>query len=224
MGAPLAFLATATEAVDHRCITSTAFGGLPRDRGSTRNRMVKPNPPVGRLVGRRIRLIGLLMEKPRNPSSAGVSPIDEAEFPSLVGLRASPVHHEHGEEPTSAPEVARTRSWNRVVEPNLPRVSTGAGSSESRLLNEEWRLQQRAGGSGVTLSRSRTASLRRRPSPWRAGAPARDGRVRARPDLRCNRAAQARARTRRTHRAQARSGDRAPAAPPRSTSPVQHRE
>ena len=60
VGVPLAFLATATEAVHHRCITSTAFGGLPRDRGSTRNRMVKPNPPAGRLVGRRIRLTGLL--------------------------------------------------------------------------------------------------------------------------------------------------------------------
>jgi hypothetical protein len=51
-GVPLAFLATATEAVHHRCITSTAFGGLPRDRGSTRNPMVKPNPPTRRLVGR----------------------------------------------------------------------------------------------------------------------------------------------------------------------------
>src|SRR5262249_48106015 len=60
VGVPLAFLAAATEAVHHRCITSTAFGGLPRDRGSTRNRMVKPNPPAGRLVGRRIRLRGLL--------------------------------------------------------------------------------------------------------------------------------------------------------------------
>src|SRR5262249_8073224 len=63
-GVPLAFLAAATEAVHHRCITSTAFGGLPRDRGSTRNRMVKPNPPAGRVVGRRIRLRGLLREKP----------------------------------------------------------------------------------------------------------------------------------------------------------------
>jgi hypothetical protein len=60
----LAFLATATEAVHHRCITSTAFGGLPRDRGSTRNQMVKPNRLARRLVGRRIQLIDLLKEHP----------------------------------------------------------------------------------------------------------------------------------------------------------------
>ncbi len=48
-----------------RCITSTAFGDVPRDRGSTRNRMVKLNPPARRLVGRRIRLTGLLRRKPR---------------------------------------------------------------------------------------------------------------------------------------------------------------
>jgi hypothetical protein len=66
VGVPLAFLATATEAVHHRCITSTAFGGLPRDRRSTLNRMVKPNSSATRLVGRRIRLTGLLTESPAN--------------------------------------------------------------------------------------------------------------------------------------------------------------
>jgi hypothetical protein len=44
MGVPLT---TATEAVHHPCITSTAFGGLPRNRGPTRNRMVKPKPLAG---------------------------------------------------------------------------------------------------------------------------------------------------------------------------------
>src|SRR5262249_56052063 len=68
VGVPLAFLATATEAVHHRCVTSTAFGGLPRDRGSTRNRMVKPNPPAGRLMGR----IRLSLDSSRSRSSRGM--------------------------------------------------------------------------------------------------------------------------------------------------------
>jgi hypothetical protein len=84
---PLTFLATATEAVHHPCITSTAFGSLPRDRGSTRNRMVKPNPPARRLVGQRIRLRGLLRK-----------PLQMQGF--LFGC-ASPVHHDAREAASS---------------------------------------------------------------------------------------------------------------------------
>jgi hypothetical protein len=50
--------------VHHRCITRTAFGGLPRNRGPTGSRMVKPNLPTMRALARRIRLTGLLRKTP----------------------------------------------------------------------------------------------------------------------------------------------------------------
>jgi hypothetical protein len=42
----LTLLTTTTTAVHHRCITGTAFGGIWRNRRSTRNRMVEPNLPI----------------------------------------------------------------------------------------------------------------------------------------------------------------------------------
>jgi hypothetical protein len=125
----LAFLATATEAVHHRCITSTAFGGLPRDRGSTRNRMVKPNRPARRLVGRRIRLRGLLRE---NPAICRVF--------LFLGKRprASPVHHDLRERalrdcPTRRNAVGQSAWLSQIPAPCLPM----SACSERRLLNEQ---------------------------------------------------------------------------------------
>ena len=61
---PLALLATATAAVHHPGITGTSFGGSRRNHGPPRTGMVKPNLAIRRGLGRRIRLTGLLREKP----------------------------------------------------------------------------------------------------------------------------------------------------------------
>jgi hypothetical protein len=61
---------TTTVAVHHRCITATAFGGIPRKRPRGWSRIDKPKTPSGEAPGRRIRLIGLLRE---NPAFAGFS-------------------------------------------------------------------------------------------------------------------------------------------------------
>jgi hypothetical protein len=51
-------------AVHHRCITGATLGSVRRTPGSARNGMVKPNPRPRQGLGRRIRLRGLLREKP----------------------------------------------------------------------------------------------------------------------------------------------------------------
>jgi hypothetical protein len=131
----LTLLTTTTRAMHHRCITGTAFGGVSRTCRQRRSRMVEPKLPVGWAVGRRIRLRGLLKEKPLDLQ--GFFPF----FGEASRWRPERRHHRCITPTTSglalAPRVARITPWNRIVEPRLRPAAAGAGSSERRLLYEE---------------------------------------------------------------------------------------
>src|SRR5262249_7319886 len=81
---------TATSAVHHRCITGTAFGAVWRNRRTRRNRLVEPKTGAEQEPGGRIRLRGLLREKPL--ICRGFSYSWDSGLASR-GFGASPVHH-----------------------------------------------------------------------------------------------------------------------------------
>jgi hypothetical protein len=113
----------ATPAMHQRCITSTALGGLPRNCGLTQDRVVEPNPLTKRLVGRRIRLIGLL-RKPLQMQGFYLYVHHRCitRFESSLGSRV---------------EDEQPRLPDRMVEPKLRPFRLGSRRAERRLLTED---------------------------------------------------------------------------------------